>query len=109
MRVGTYDKNILTQIKNKLEEYGIRPRFRLDLPRGSNINISLRDRQKGIRKRYKTKHDFWRIAVNRKKDLLSLFKRISPYLKHRRLKTAIEKAKGNIVERNRLFGNLRMN
>jgi len=54
LRVGTYDKNILTQIKNKLGKCGIKSRFNLDRPKGSKVNLSLRDRQKGIRKTYKT-------------------------------------------------------
>jgi len=108
LRVGTYDKNILIQIKNKLEEYGIKPKFNLDRPKGAKVNLSFRDKQRGIKKIYKTKHDFWRVAVYRKKDLLNLFKFISPYIKHQRLKISLRNAKKNIVERNNSFGNLRM-
>ncbi|MCX5695885.1 MAG: LAGLIDADG family homing endonuclease [Candidatus Omnitrophica bacterium] len=108
LRVGTYDKNILIQIKNELEKYGIKSKFNLDQPKGAKVNLSLRDRQRGIKKTYKTKHDFWRIAVYRKKDLLSLFKCIAPYIKHQRLKIALKKAEKNIVERNNRFDNLRM-
>jgi len=108
LRVGTYDKNILAQIKQKLRKSGIESRFNLDRPKGSKINLSLRDKQRGIRKIYKTEHDFWRVAVYRKKDLLNLFKCISPYLKHQRLKIALKKARRNIIERNNEFGNLRM-
>lgn len=109
LRVGTYDRNILIQIKNELKRYGIKSKFNLDRPKGTKVNLSLRDRQRGIKKTYKTKHDFWRVAVYRKKDLLSLFKRIVPYIKHQRLEIAIKKAKKNIAERNNSFGNLRMN
>ncbi|MFA4888880.1 MAG: LAGLIDADG family homing endonuclease [Candidatus Omnitrophota bacterium] len=108
LRVGTYDKNILIQIKNELEKYGVKSKFNLDQPKGTKVNLSLRDRQRGIKKTYKTKHDFWRVAVYRKKDLLNLFKFIFPYIKHQRLKIALKKAKENIVERNNRFGNLRM-
>lgn len=108
LRVGTYDKNILIQIKNELEKYGIKSKFNLDQPKGTKVNLSLRDRQRGIKKTYKTKHDFWRIAVYRKKDLLNLFQRLAPYIKHQRLKIALKKAEKNIVERNNRFGNLRM-
>lgn len=108
LRVGSYDKNILIQIKNKLEKYGIEPKFNLDQPKGAKVNLSLRDKQRGIKKTYKTKNDFWRVAVYRKKDLLNLFKFISPYIKHQRLKIALRNAKKNIIERNNSFGNLRM-
>jgi len=108
LRVGTYDKNILIQIKNELEKCGIKSKFNLDQPKGTKVNLSLRDRQRGIKKTYKTKHDFWRVAVYRKKDLLNLFKFISPYIRHQRLKIALRNAKKNIIERNNSFGNLRM-
>jgi len=108
LRAGSYDKNILTQIKNELEKYGIKSRFNLDQPKGTKVNLSLRDIRRGVRKAYKTKHDFWRIAVYRKKDLLNLFRCIVPYIKHQRLKIALKKAENNIVKRNNRFGNLRM-
>lgn len=108
LRVGTYDKNILTQIRQKLRKYGIESKFNLDRPKGSKINLSPRDKLRGIRKIYKTKQDFWRVAVYRKKDLLKLFNYISPYLKHQRLKIALKKAKRSIIKRNNEFGNLRM-
>lgn len=106
LRIGTYDKNILSQIQNKLVNKGITSTLILDRPKGSKVNLPKEDRY--TNKKYKTKHDFWRLAVYKKKDLLKLFNRITPYFRHPRMKRGLLKARQNIYWRNQKFGNLRM-
>ncbi len=105
LRVGTYDKNILSQIQNKLISKGISSRLTLDRPKGSKVNLSKGDNSN---KEYKTNCDFWRLAVYKKKDLLKLFNRILPYIRHQRMKEGLLQAEKNIHWRNQTFGNLRM-
>ena len=106
LRIGTYDKNILSQIQNKLVNKGITSTLILDRPKGSKVNLPKEDRY--TNKKYKTKHDFWRLAVYKKKALLKLFNLIVPYLRHPRMKSGLLKATENIYWRNQKFGNLRM-
>ena len=106
LRVGTYDKNILSQIQNKLMDRGISSTLNLDRPKGSKVNLPIEERY--INKDYKTSDDFWRLAVYKKKDLLKLFNRITPYFRHPRMKRGLLKARQNIYWRNQKFGNLRM-
>lgn len=108
LRVGTYGKNILFQLHGKLKDKGIKSTLNLDRPKGSKINLSKEDKYKYRNKNYKTKCDFWRIAVYKKKALLKLFRRISAYVKHPRIKNNLMKAKENIYRRNENFGYLRM-
>ncbi len=106
LRIGTYDKNILSQIQTKLINNGISSTLNLDKPKGSKINLSKWDKCRN--KEYKMKHDFWRLAVYKKNALLKLFSQISPYLKHPRMKNGLLEARNNIIWRNQKFGNLRM-
>lgn len=106
LRIGTYDKNILSQIQIKLLNKRISSTMNLDRPKGSKINLPRWDRSN---KQYKTNHDFWRLAIYRKKALLRLFNRIAPYLRHPRMKNALLESRKNIYWRNKKFGNLRMN
>jgi intein-encoded DNA endonuclease-like protein len=106
LRVGSYDINILSQAYEKLFSMGLHPTLKLDRPRGSIVNLPKYCAQ--MDKVYKTKGDFWRLAVYRKKDLLKLLDYVTPYLRHARMKLASKKVKYNILLRNRRFGNLRM-
>lgn len=108
LRIGTYDKNILSQIKNRLINKGISSTLVLDKPKGSKVNLSRRDSYRYINKKYKTNHDFWRLAVYKKSALLDLFNRIAPYFRHTRMKKGLLEARRNIYWRNQKFGNLRM-
>ena len=70
--VGSYDKNILSQIHNRLKDFGI-------------ICESLRRCVKAgyIDKRgVKTKEDLWGFKIRRKKELPKFIKLIKPFLKH---------------------------
>lgn len=107
LRVGTYDKNTLSQIQNKLMGKGIDSTLILDRPKGSKVNLPKKDRHS--KKEYKTNHDFWRLAVYKKESLLKLFSLLNPYIKHQRIKRGLLEAKENICWRNQQFGNLRMN
>lgn len=108
LRIGTYDRNILSQIQSKLLIKGIESRLILDKPKGSKVNLSKEDRFRYSNREYKTNHDFWRLAVYKKKALLKLFNRIAPYLRHSRMKNGLLEARKNIFWRNQEFGNLRM-
>lgn len=109
LRIGTYGKNILSQIREKLLDKGIDSRLTLDKPKGSKVNLPREDKIRYANKNYRTSQDFWRLAVYRKKDLLTLFNRIAPYLRHHRMKEGLLEARRNIIGRNQKFGNLRMN
>jgi hypothetical protein len=105
LRIGTYDKNILSQIQNKLRNRGISSTLNLEMPKGAKINLP---RWQHSARGYETNQDFWRLAVYRKKSLLKLFDCIAPYLRHSRMKSGLSEARENIHWRNQKFGNLRM-
>ncbi|MEK7397022.1 MAG: LAGLIDADG family homing endonuclease [Candidatus Poribacteria bacterium] len=106
LRVGTYDRNILSQIQSKLSDKGINAKLTLDRPKGSKVNLS--KYQLHLNKAYKTNQDFWRLAVYKKRDLLKLLDWLSPFLKHQRMKDGLIRVRKNIKYRNRKYGNLRM-
>ncbi|MCX5703300.1 MAG: LAGLIDADG family homing endonuclease [Candidatus Omnitrophica bacterium] len=107
LRVGTYDRNILSQVQNRLINRGIDSTLRIDTPKGTKINLP-NGRTYSNKKEYKTNCDFWRLAVYKKKALLKLSNRITPYIKHQRIKEGLLKVEKNIHWRNKEFGNLRM-
>ncbi|OGI11641.1 hypothetical protein A3K64_00800 [Candidatus Micrarchaeota archaeon RBG_16_36_9] len=86
-RLGTYDKNILLQIYNKLNNFDIKTNLRIEGKKGTrNQN-----------------QDFWRISVNYKNSLLKLFELLTPYLKHSKRINDMNQAKENIMIRNSKF------
>jgi hypothetical protein len=85
---------------------GIHSTLNLDRPKGSKVNLP--KEQKYTKKEYRTNEDFWRLAVYRKKSLLGLLDKISPYIMHPRIKNGLLEARRNINRRNQVFGNLRM-
>lgn len=96
--LGNYNKKILNQIYKKLMKLGIHcSRLRSDNLKG------YKDKQGYIRKK-----DYWSLRINRKQDLIRLFELVGPYLKHEKRRTDMDRAKRNIMERNREFKNLRM-
>lgn len=107
LRIGTYDKNILSQIQNKLLNNRIDSTLNLDKLKGSRVNLPRWDKHKN--REYRTNKDFWRLAVYKKNSLLQLLARITPYLRHSRMKRGLVEARRNIYWRNQEFGNLRMN
>lgn len=95
--VWSYDKNILKQLYQGLNHYGIyclKPKI---------------TRKKGYEKNGLILHrkDTWGLGVYRKKDLLEIFNKVSPYLKHEKRYKDMEKAKINILERNKKFRGLK--
>jgi transposase-like protein len=86
-RLGTYDKNILSQIHARLNSLGIKTNIGLELPAGSRTNGTINN------------GDFWRISINYKDSLLKLFKRFDPYLKHHKRVHDMKTAKENILQR----------
>ena len=87
-RIRTYDKNIISQIYNKLNFFGINSRFGLVSKRGFY----------GKRKQNK---DCFGVFVNSKEDLFKLFKFIKPHLKHKKRHDDLIMAETNISERNK--------
>jgi len=92
--VWSYDKNILKQLYQGLNYYGIyclKPKV---------------VRKRGYEKNGFVFHrkDTWGLGVYRKKDLLEIFNNVSPYLKHEKRCKDMEKARINVLERNKKFG-----
>ena len=55
---------------------------------------------------YPYRQDLWRLAVYRKRALLTLFDLIAPHLKHAKRKRDMNQAVENIRERNERYGNI---
>ncbi len=86
-RLGSYDKNILKHIYDKLNALKIKTNIRLESPKGYT--------RRGV----VNHNDFWRISINYKDSLLRLFKKLEPYLKHKKRVRDMEKAKENVLQR----------
>lgn len=91
-RVGSYDKNLLFQAYNRLNNIGIVAHINLETVKGTIYG--------GVRKN----GDFWRINVSSKLDLLKLICLLKPYIKHSKRRGDLLKAEKNIMERNKKFG-----
>ena len=83
VRIGSYDRNILRQIHEKLLQLEMRNTYRLETPA------------------VKGKHnqDFYRVCINNKEDILQLFKLIKPHLKHPKRCKDLKIAENNILSR----------
>lgn len=95
-RLGSYDAGILKDITQILVNQEIRAVLKLE-------------RKKGMmsKRGFIQRGDFWRITINEKSSLLSLFKLIGLHLRHSdRIKT-MQQAIKNIKERNKRFNRLR--
>ncbi len=84
-RLGTYDKNILMQIKDRLNSLGIITRLNLE----------------GKAVKGKNNQDFYRLSVNEKESLLRLIKFIRLYIKHKKRCEDMILVERNILERNK--------
>ena len=87
-RIRSYDKNILFQIYNKLNSFGINTKMGLTARKGSYP-----------KKKYN--QDCWGVSVNSKENLLRLFERIKGYIKHKKRLNDLIIAEKNILERNK--------
>lgn len=94
--LGNYNKKILNQIYKNLIELGIT----CSKPRSDNTKGYI-DKQGYIRRQ-----NYWSLRISRKQALMLLFELISRYLKHDKKRADMDKAKRNIIERNRQFKNL---
>lgn len=96
--ISSDDKNILHQIYRKLNALNVRclkPKI---------------SRKKGFTDNFGTRNnDRWTIGVFRKSSLLRLLDFMGKYLKHLRNTKTMKMVIENIYERNKKFGNLRMN
>ncbi len=99
LQIASYDKNILHQIYKKLNNLNIKClKPRISRKKGYNKdNFGVRN------------NDRWCIGVYRKSSLLSLLNSMALCLKHPRTIKAMRLIINNINERNKKFGNLRMN
>ncbi len=84
-RVGSYDKNILKQIADKLNLLEINVRFNLE---GKDI-IG------------KHNQDFYRVSINAKNSLLKFINLIKPHIKHAKRYRDLVLCENNILERNK--------
>jgi hypothetical protein len=80
-RLGSYDKNILKQVYNKLNALNIKTNIRLESPKGYTHGWVVNH------------HDFWRISINYKDSLFRLFKKLEPHLKHKKRIRDMKKAR----------------
>ena len=83
VRIGSYDRNILRQIHKKLLQLGIHNTYRLEMS--------------AVKGKYN--QDFYRVCINKKEDILQLFKIIKPHLKHKKRCEDLKRAKQNILSR----------
>lgn len=96
--LGNYNKKILNQIYRKL----IRLRICCLKPKSDNTK-GYKDRQGYIRK-----DNYYSLRIGRKQVLMRLFELIGCYLRHDKRRADMDKAKRNIIMRNRKFKNLQM-
>jgi len=89
------DKNILHQVHGALLELGVEcPSPRIHYPKGYTNKYGIR-----------YSDDYWELKISAKRALLRLFDLLEPYLKHAKRRQDMMKARANIEERNRMFGN----
>lgn len=87
-RIGSYDKNILYQLSNKLNRYGINTKFRLET-------------KKGVYNKKKLNKDFYRVSINDKRSLLIFIDCIQKNVRHEKRYKDMMNAKNNILIRNK--------
>ncbi len=83
-RLGSYDRNILTDITGWLRGFGINTLLYLERKQSEKLN-----------------HDFWRLTVNEGRSLIELYDLIYYRLKHDKRRRDFYKAKENIERRSR--------
>ena len=90
--IGNYDKNILFKIYQKLNDCGI------------NCKEPLSDHRKWKKNNedYVYRENYWHFRIDRKAELLKLFKEIKPYLRHKNKVKALNMAVKNIYGRVKL-------
>ena len=96
--VGNYDSALLKKIKKYLKKFGI------ETPKLSVYYQS----QRRVYNGYLSKKDYYTLRCSRKVYLLKLINNIKPHLQHPDKLRALKGVKANIINRNRLYGNLLM-
>jgi len=86
-RIRSYDKKILYQLHNGLQNLNIKSLFGLD--RKSYID------KRGVFQR----KDSWQIVINERESLLKLFRFLEPLIKHKKRKRDLLRAKKNVILR----------
>ncbi len=84
-RVGSYDKNILNQIKEKLTAMGLKVTFNMETPAG----------------KHNQNQDFYRTSISEKRSLLEFIKLMKPLIKHTKRYNDMLRCENNILERNK--------
>jgi len=85
-RIRTYDKNILSQIYQKLNDFGINAKFGLAS-------------KKGVYWGRVYNQDCWGVYVYSKKDILNLLQNLKPLIKHKKRYNDLILAEKNVLER----------
>lgn len=96
--IGNYDSALLKKIKKHLKKFGV------ETPKLVVYYQSQRKTYNG----YLSKKDYYTLRCSRKVYLLKLINNIKPYLKHSDKLKAIKELEANIINRNRVYGNLMM-
>lgn len=97
--LGNYNFRLLRQIHNQLMKFGIR------------CTKVIEGKTKGRRfgkEGHLHNQNYWYFDISRKLSLLYLFDLIGPYLKHPAKIRGIQKARQNIILRNKKYGNINM-
>lgn len=87
-RLGTYDKSILIQLKDRLNQLNIQTKFNLE----TKALIG------------KNNQDFYRISINKKESILNFIKNIKPFIHHKKRFNDMILCEKNILERNKKQG-----
>ncbi len=82
LRIGSYDKEILSQIHQKFNEFGMQSTYSLETPKQIGQN-----------------KDFWRVKVSEKESLLKLLNILEKRLKHQKRLKDLEAARENLLSR----------
>lgn len=83
LRIGSYDKNLLKKMHKKLLSLRIHNIYKIETFAGTNNQ----------------NQDFWRVSINKKGDILKLFKMIKPLIKHPKRCKDLKIAEENIILR----------
>lgn len=97
--LGNYDNKLLFLIRDKLREFGIESLGPYECDTSNYIGFD----------GYGHNQNYWILSVSRKKHLLELLNNTEQYIKHKKKIRDLDRAKKNILERNKKFesGDLR--
>lgn len=87
--LGSYDKNIIHKIHNRLRFFNIKTETPRIMVKGGYVD------KRGVR----TFKDLWSLRIRRKNELDKFINFIEPYIKHLKRKKDLLKVKGNIASR----------